>query len=193
MSPDETQTAPVIQPTNPKTAATLIVPVLVACSVAGALGVYGKLHEPTGIAVNIAGFSSPQTVKVWLATLAFVLASCSCSPRWSMYGKLPAAQTPSWLGGVHRWSGRAGVPRVDPGGAALPVRAGLRRLRHPGAHPLAARLLLLRRVHREDADPAQKGVPGWALPLFGGLVFTALSGLFVTSALWFFTTFGVKF
>ena len=45
MSPDETQTAPVVQPTNPKTAATLIVPVLVACFVAGALGVYGKLHS----------------------------------------------------------------------------------------------------------------------------------------------------
>ena len=74
MSPEETQTAPVNQPTSPKTAATLNVPVLVACFVAGGLGVYGKLHEPTGIAVNVAGFSSPQTVKVWLATLAFVLA-----------------------------------------------------------------------------------------------------------------------
>ena len=39
----------------------------------------------------------------------------------------------------------------------------------------------------------KRGLPGWALPLFGGLVFTALIGLWLTSALWFFSTFGVKF
>ena len=36
-------------------------------------------------------------------------------------------------------------------------------------------------------------MPGWALPVFGGLVFTALVGLWLTSSLWFFTTVGVKF
>jgi hypothetical protein len=40
---------------------------------------------------------------------------------------------------------------------------------------------------------SRKGMPGWMLPLFGGLVFTALVGLWLTSSLWFFTTFGVKF
>jgi hypothetical protein len=36
-------------------------------------------------------------------------------------------------------------------------------------------------------------LPGWALPLFGGVVFAALVSVWFTSAYWFFTTFGVKF
>jgi hypothetical protein len=39
----------------------------------------------------------------------------------------------------------------------------------------------------------KKGVPGWTLPVAGGLVFTALIGLWLTSAFWFFSTVGVRF
>ena len=31
-----------------------------------------------------------------------------------------------------------------------------------------------------------KGLPGWMLPVIGGLVFSALVVLFVTSSLWYF-------
>jgi hypothetical protein len=37
----------------------------------------------------------------------------------------------------------------------------------------------------------RRGLPGWALPVIGGAVFTALAGLWLSAALWFFTTFGV--
>ncbi len=40
---------------------------------------------------------------------------------------------------------------------------------------------------------SRKGMPGWALPLLGGLVFTSLVVLWLTSSLWFFTTRGVHF
>jgi len=33
-----------------------------------------------------------------------------------------------------------------------------------------------------------EGLPGWVLPVVGGLVFTALVGLFLTSSVWFFTS-----
>jgi uncharacterized protein DUF6529 len=39
----------------------------------------------------------------------------------------------------------------------------------------------------------RSGLPGWALPVIGGTVFTALTALWLTAALWFFTTFGVTF
>jgi hypothetical protein len=52
----------------------LLFPLLAGGVVAVALGVYGRLHTPSGIAVNVAGFSSPQTVKVWLASGAALLA-----------------------------------------------------------------------------------------------------------------------
>jgi hypothetical protein len=37
----------------------------------------------------------------------------------------------------------------------------------------------------------RKSAPSWLLPVAGGAVFTGLIGLWLTSALWFFTTFGV--
>ena len=40
---------------------------------------------------------------------------------------------------------------------------------------------------------SRKGMPGWALPVFGGLAFTALVGLWLTSSLWFFSTSGITF
>jgi hypothetical protein len=52
----------------------LFVPISIGIAVSVALGVYGNLHQPTGIAVNISGFSGPLTVKVWLASVAMVLA-----------------------------------------------------------------------------------------------------------------------
>lgn len=192
MSPEETQAAQAVQPTSPKTATALIVPVLVGCFVAGALGVYGKLHAPTNLAVNIAGFSSPQTVKVWLATLVFMLAIVQLFTALVMYGKIPFLKNVSWLGGVHRWSGRLAFIASIPvalhclyalGFADFDTRVLMHSLLGCFFYgTFAAKMLIL----------AKKGVPNWALPLFGGLVFTALSGLFVTSALWFFTTFGVK-
>jgi hypothetical protein len=40
--------------------ALVVVPLAVGAAVAVALGAYGRLHEPTGFAVNVAGFSGPQ-------------------------------------------------------------------------------------------------------------------------------------
>ncbi|WP_432844324.1 DUF6529 family protein [Dactylosporangium sp. CA-092794] len=184
--------APVEPPPNRKTLAALLVPLLVACLVAAGLGVYGKVHEPTGIAVNLAGFSGPQTVKVWLATVAFLLALVQLFTALVMYGRIPLFRGAGWLGPVHRWSGRLAFLVSIPVAMHCLYALGFadydaRVLVHSllgcffyGA--FAAKMLILTR----------KGVPNWALPVFGGLVFTALSGLFVTSALWFFTTVGVK-
>jgi hypothetical protein len=38
----------------------------------------------------------------------------------------------------------------------------------------------------------KRDTPGWTLPVFGGLAFTALVGLWLTSAFWFFTAVGIK-
>jgi hypothetical protein len=186
------QPVPPVAPANPKTTAVLIVPLLVGSLVAAALGVYGKLHEPTGLAINVAGFSSPLTVKVWLATLAAALALLQVFSALVMYGKISGFQGASWPGPVHRWSGRlafiASIPVAMHCLYALGFADYNTRVL---AHSLlgcffygvfATKMLLLSR----------KGVPGWALPVFGGFVFTALAGLFVTSSLWFFTTFGFQ-
>jgi Family of unknown function (DUF6529) len=39
-------------------------------------------------------------------------------------------------------------------------------------------------------DPGTSRLPGWALPVLGGLVFTLVVGLWLSSALWFFRNVG---
>jgi hypothetical protein len=179
-------------PPRRDSAVKLFVPLLAGAVVAVTIGVYGRLHHPTGVAVNIAGFSSPQTVKVWLASVAFLFAVAQLVSALAMYGRLPL-RAPSWTGTFHRWSGRIAFLFAVPVAVHCLYALGfqtfsLRVLLHSllgcvffGA--FTVKMLTLPR----------KGVPGWALPVLGGLVFAALVGVWLTSALWFFTTTGIKF
>src|SRR3954470_20281168 len=95
--------------------AALLVPLGAGAVVAVVLGVYGSLHTPTGVAVNVAGFSSPMSVKAWLppvgvvlaglAPVVVVLAIVQLLSALAMYGKL-GRTAPAWVAPVHRWSGR---------------------------------------------------------------------------------------
>jgi Family of unknown function (DUF6529) len=173
--------------------AKLVVPALVGAAVAVTLGVYGRLHEPTGIAVNVAGFSSPQTVKVWLATASLVLAVVQLLSALAMYGRLPGVTAPGWTGTLHRASGRIAFLLAVPVAAHCLYALGFqtydtRVLVHSilgcvffGA--FTVKMLVL----------TKRGLAGWVLPLFGGVVFAGLVLLWLTSSLWFFTTVGVVF
>ncbi|MGR3873556.1 DUF6529 family protein [Streptomyces graminifolii] len=184
-----TQAYPPRPPARPHDSpARYLVPALVAGAVAIGLGVYGKVHDPAGTAFNLAGFSSTGAVKSWLATTAFFFALVQVVSAFMVYGRLPG---PSWAPALHRWSGRIAFL------AAVPVAVhclyafgyqtySTRVMWHSvlgcaffGA--FSAKMLLLR----------SERLPGWLLPLVGGLVFTALALIWLTSALWFFRTVGV--
>jgi len=172
-------------------AAKLVVPSLIGALVALTLGIYGHLHNPTGYAINIAGFSSPGAVKSWLATGAFVFALVQVGSALVMYGKVPRVAAPPWIGGLHRWSGRIAFLLAVPVAVHCLYALGFqnystRVLVHSllgcaffGAFTI--KMLILPR----------SGLPGWTLPAIGALVFTALTGLWFTSAFWFFSTFGI--
>ena len=64
--------------------------VLIGAAVSLTLGVYGKLHTPAGVAVNLAGFSGPLEVKTWLASVAAFLALVQLASALVIYGKVPA-------------------------------------------------------------------------------------------------------
>jgi hypothetical protein len=184
-----TDEIPVIRPS----ATTVWVAMGVGTLVAVALGVYGRFHDPTGIAVNIAGFSTGLAAKAWLATAALVLAIVQLLTGMAMYGRLGSVRATPATATVHRWSGRIAVLLTVPVAVHCLYALGFqgfttRALLHSllgcffyGA--FVAKMLLL----------ARPGGPRWALPLLGGLVFTALTGLWLTSSLWFFTTKGVTF
>jgi len=173
-------------------AAKLVVPSLIGALVALTLGVYGHLHHPTGIAINIAGFSSPAAVKSWLATGATVLALVQVGSALVMYGKIPRVAAPRWIGGLHRWSGRAAF--------LLAVPVAVHCLYALGFQDFSTRVL----VHSllgcaffgaftvKMLILPKSGLPGWVLPACGAVVFTALTGVWFTSAYWFFSTFSIR-
>ena len=170
----------------------LVVPSLIGALVALTLGVYGRLHNPTGYAINIAGFSSPGAVKSWLATGAFVFALVQVGSALVMYGKVPRVAAPSWIGGLHRWSGRAAFLLAVPVAVHCLYALGFQ---HYSTRVLVHSLLgcaffgafTIKMLVLPKSD-----LPSWTLPALGALVFTALTGVWFTSAYWFFSTFGIR-
>jgi hypothetical protein len=170
----------------------LLVVLLSGAAVSVVLGVFGRVHSPAGVAVSVAGFSGPLEVKVWLATLAVTLALVQLVSALAMYGKLPV-RAPSWTGRLHRWSGRLAFL------AAVPV--AMHCLYALGFQSYDTRVLVHSLVGClffgaftvKMLSLSRSGLPGWVLPAFGGVVFTGLTMLWLTSSLWFFTTVGVRF
>jgi Family of unknown function (DUF6529) len=177
---------------RPSSATVLLVPALAGCAVSLALGIFGHLHNPTRVAVDVIGFSGPLSAKTWLSTVATLLAVVQLVSAMVMYGKLPRIAAPSWIGGLHRWAGRVAFL------TAVPV--AMHCLYALGYQTYSTRVM----IHSflgclffgvftvKMLSLTRKDAPGWVLPVLGGVLFTTMVGLWFTSAYWFFTTFGIK-
>jgi hypothetical protein len=161
---------------------------LVGGAVAVAVGVYGRVHAPTGGNMFRLGFSSLRETKSWLATGAVVLAVGQVASALAMWGRLPGLRrAPRWMPFAHRWTGTAafvlslpvayhclwalGFRTTD----ARVVGHGLLGCAFYGA--FATKLLALR----------SRRLPRWAIPVLGSTLVCLLTGVWLTSALWFFT------
>lgn len=165
----------------------LWLPLLLGAAVSVTLGVYANLHSPTGIAVSLAGFSGPQPAKAWLATVVLLAVIVQLVSAFIMYGANP----PSWIPPLHRWSGRIAFVVAIPVAVHCLFALGfssfdLRTVMHSLLGCFVFGVFTVKML----ALPKQ-GLSGWVLPLLGGFVFTAFVGLWLTSSLWYFTTFGV--
>src|SRR5919197_4893830 len=98
-----------------------------------------------------------------------------------MHGRM-LAKTPAWAGGLHRWSGRIAVLVSVPVAMhclyALGLQSGSTRV---WVHSIAG-CVLYGAFTTKMLSLSRAGAPRWAVPLFGGLVFTGLIVLWVTSA-----------
>ncbi|CAN5823963.1 DUF6529 family protein [soil metagenome] len=185
-------TAAPAQPNSPGGVAVLLT-VLVGALVAVGLGAFGALHDPQFFSVNVAGFSSGTAVKAWLATLAIALAVFQLVSAFAMYRLIPGGRAPAWIATAHVWSGRLAVLVSVPVAVHCLYALGFqhsdnRVLFHSLFGCLfygvfVTKMLLLTR----------KGLPGWAIPVAGGLLFFVLVYVWLTSALWFFQTSGLTF
>ena len=163
---------------------------LAGAAVSLVLGVYAREHDPAGQALFTLGFSGTINMKAWLATLAL-----AAGHRPDRARALDVRQAR-----VDRRRAVVGRPDPPAGGArcallvTLPVvyhclwslgfetHAGsTRRFVHSMLGCLfygafTTKVLCVRSAR----------MPGWALPVVGGLLFACLVGLWLTSSLWFF-------
>jgi hypothetical protein len=172
----------------------LFAALLLGAGVAVALGVYGRVHDPSYAGLPSLGFSSAGTFKAWATTVVLVLAVAQLVSALWLYGRLPGAgRAPSWLGTVHRATGTCTFVLSLPvaafclyGFGFAPEGSSNRTLVHSLAGcafygAFSAKVLL---VH-------SRRIPGWALPVAGGLLLTCVVVLWQTGARWFFGVEGV--
>jgi hypothetical protein len=167
---------------------------LVGALVAVTLGAYGQVHDPASETTIRWFFTTTLHFKAWMTTLALLLAIFQLLGGLWMFGRLPFGHAPLWIGPAHRILGSlallVSLPvayhclwslgfNPDPGGG--------RRFWHSvlgcAFYGTFATKVLVVRSHR---------MPGWALPVVGGLLFTVLVLIWLTSSLWFFRTIGVQ-
>jgi hypothetical protein len=173
---------------------TLIAALSLGAGVSVALGVYGRVHVPTYGPLPSFGFSSTAAFKAWTGTLALLLAATQPVTALWLYRRLPRVhRVPRWLGTAHRVVGFTAFTLSLPvaayclyGFGFAPAPFSARTLVHSLAGcaffgAFAAKVLL---VHT-------RRLPGWALPLAGSALLTAIVVAWLTSALWFFSLTGI--
>ena len=175
-----------------KSARVLVIPALVGCLVALTLGIYGRLHSPTGVAVDIIGFSSPGTVKAWLATVAVLFAIVQVISALVMYGKIPWITAPPWIGALHQWSGRLAFIFTVPVAVHCLYALGFETFNPRVIVHSICGCLFFGVFTVKMLSLTRQGLPNWVLPVLGGLAFALLVAIWFTSAFWFFTIFGFR-
>ena len=84
----------------------LVAVFLCGAVVALSIGLYAKLHTPSGRPVITFGFSGILQMKAWLTTAAASLLIIQFLTALWMWGRVPrAGSAPPWAQVLHRWSG----------------------------------------------------------------------------------------
>jgi hypothetical protein len=180
-------------PRSGPSAARVLIPLTIGALVALSLGVYGSVHDPTGRSLVTLFFTNTLTLKVWLATAAFVLAIGQVLGGMRMYGKLGKKRGPRWIRTGHRIAGTGAFILAIPvayhclWALGFHLNEGRRILVHGIAGCFFFGALTAKVIVVET-----KRWPKWVLPTLGGCLFAALTLIWITSALWYFKTFGVK-
>ncbi len=186
---DATQLAPGVAatPTARPSMMMLIGAASAGAAVALTLGIYGRVHQATGLTVGPVRLDQMLPAKAGLASVAVVLAIAQLASALWLYGRLPgASKAPAWLGPAHRWSGTAAFVLSLPIAYHCLWSLGFQTTTpRVIAHSLlgcafygafTTKLLVLR----------SKRMPSWALPIVGSTLVTLLVGVWFTSAFWFY-------
>jgi hypothetical protein len=180
------------EPTAQKSMAIPLTAFAIGAAVALLIGVFGKVHDPTLSGTTTLGFKTVIDMKVAVTTVIAVLVVLQLIGALWMYGKLGSA-APSWVGPAHRTIGTITLlltvfvayhclwslgleSGTLPDGYKVPTRTIVHEVL--GCTVLGAVVVKLVAVRSRRA-------PGWFLPVAGGLLFTLLVLVVLTSAAWY--------
>ena len=183
---------PMADPTAQKSMAIPLTAFAAGAVVALLIGVFGKVHDPSLDGTTTLGFDTVIDMKVVVSTIIGGLALLQVVGALWMYGKL-GIRAPSWLGRAHRVSGAIAVVLslfvayhclfalgLESGtledGEKVPMRTVVHGVL--GCAVLGAVVVKVVAVRSRRA-------PGWFLPVAGGLLFTLLVVVVLTSAVWY--------
>jgi len=156
------------------------------------VGVFGKVHDPTLAGTTTLGFGSVITMKIALSVVVGVLAVLQLAGALWLYDRL-GVRAPAWLGTAHRISGGVAFLLIvvvayhclwalglETGsfasGAPVPT--------HTVVHGVLGCVAIGALVVKVVAVRAKRA-PGWFLPVAGGLLFTVVVAVVLTSAVWY--------
>lgn len=167
-------------------------------AVSVALGLYARLHVPTGRTLTTLGFSDLLHMKAWLTTAALFLAAGQVLSALRLYGRLGARQqsssgprraepAPAWVHRLHRSGGALAVLLTLPVAFQCAWSLGfgtysLRVLVHSVLGCVLYGVFVAKMLALRSRRP-----PAWLIPWLGGSLVLAFVGLWLTSSLWFFT------
>jgi len=167
----------------------LLLPVAVFAVIATAVGLVatGTIREPYATPFFHLFFRDVLQMKAWLVTAAVVLACGQLLTAARIYELLRFPPNGHLYNAVHRWSGRLAILLTLPvayhcifmlGFSANSPRVLIHSLLGSALYGAVVAKVLVVRSSRFAA---------WVLPVAGGLLFSILLGLWLTSALVFFT------
>jgi hypothetical protein len=177
--------------TQDRAATRLLAAGVLGALVALTLGLYGNVHDPASDLSITLGFADTITMKVWLASAAVLFAVLQLASALWMYGRLPLGDAPAWLGSAHRISGRLAFLLSLPVAYHCLYQLGFQ---HASARVLAHSILGCAFYGAFAAKVVlvrSRSLPGFALPVAGGLLFSVLVAAWMTSGLWFISENGL--
>ena len=167
----------------------LAVPLVVFALITLTVGLVARqtVREPYATPFFHPFFTDTLQMKAWLVTAAVVLACGQLLTAARIYELLRFPPKGRFYTSAHRWSGRAAILLTLPvayhcvfmlGFSTHSPRVLIHSLLGSALYgAVVAKVLIVRSTRFAT----------WVLPVAGGLLFSILLGLWLTSALWFFT------
>jgi len=168
--------------------------ILAASAVSLSIGVYSSVHDPTGRSLPTGWFTSTESLKTWLATIAIALLATQPLTGFLLRTRTrDGIPTPTQLFDIHRLIGTVAF------GLTLPVvfhclwslgfqtptpRVAIHSLTGTAAYGAYAAKILS--VRRDDS-------PRWLVPTSGAVVAVLFVVAWWSSALWYLTSVSAGF